>query len=75
MGQEDILNELVTRGEVPVGEINTKFKPKGPVSQQLSALRKKGLVDRKLVNRHFVYFPTPEAIALELARQREAGVI
>lgn len=27
MGQEDILNELVRRGDVPLRELETKFKP------------------------------------------------
>ena len=70
MGQEDILKELVTRGDVPVGEINSKFKPHGPVSQQIKALRNKGLVGKKQVGEGWYYFPTEEA--LELAKTKEA---
>jgi hypothetical protein len=72
MGQDEILNMIISRGaDVPVGEINKLFKPKGPVCQQLTALRNKKLVGRKQAGKSWVYFPTAEA--LELARQREAG--
>jgi DNA-binding HxlR family transcriptional regulator len=65
MGQEDILNELVRRGDVSLRELETKFKPHGPITNQLKALRNKKLVDRKMVDKCWVYFPTDEALILK----------
>lgn len=65
MGQEDILNELIRRGDVPLRELETKFKPHGPITNQLKALRNKKLVDRKMVDKRGVYFPTDEALIMK----------
>lgn len=65
MGQEEIIKEIVERGEVPQKELNNKFGCAGQVTRQLQKLRDKGLAGRRLINRReWLYFPTQEAIEL-----------
>lgn len=64
MGQDDLLKEIVERGEVLQKELYGKFGCASQVSRQLGKLRDKGLAKRRLERHEWVYTPTPEAIEL-----------
>ncbi len=67
MGQQEILDEIIKNGEMAQVDISKKFKLHGPLNKQLDSLRLKNLIDRKIVGRRYVYFPTDEGMACDRA--------